>query len=116
MEEINIQAKGITLNKNMINHIRQRLHSVFGFNQYEVQKIVITLFDEERSSDDIANRCHIEVKIRNQPSIITELVSFDIFTATTLAIERAHLKISRRLMDNKIMHKQIELSKRISSF
>lgn len=110
MEEINIQANGFTLNEKMSKHILQSLHSVFGFHYYDVQKIVITLFDEKKLSDDINNRCRIEIKIRNQPAIITELISVDVYKATSLAIERAHLRASRLLMDKKKIHKQIESS------
>lgn len=72
MKDINIQAKGFILNEDMRMNIQQSLHSVFGFNQYDVQKIVITLFNKKELGSDIENHCQIEVKIRNQPKIITE--------------------------------------------
>ncbi|MEJ2115634.1 MAG: hypothetical protein P8X88_06210 [Gammaproteobacteria bacterium] len=116
MEKIIIQANGFVLNEKMRKHVLQRLHSIFGFNKYEVQRIVITFFDEKEYSNNIESRCNIEVKIKDQPAIITELVSFDIFMATTLAIERAHLKTSRRVIDEKAIRKQIERSKNVYSF
>ncbi len=106
MEEINIKANGIILNEEMRTHILQRLHSVFGFSQYDVQRIVITIFEDQEIDSTEENRCIIEIKIRHHPKIITELKSFDIFTAITLAIEKAKLKVSRRILNKKIIRKQ----------
>ena len=108
MKEIDIKTNGIVINEPMQKHIKQRLHSVFGFDTYQVRKIKITLFDEKNMSGDKENCCHIEVKLKDRPTIITELKSFDIFTAISLAIESAHLKLSHNVSNENVISKNVE--------
>lgn len=108
MQEIDIKTNGIIINKPMCKHINQRLHSVFGFDTYQVRKIIVTLFDDKNSRGDFEKCCHIEIKIIGKPTIITELKSLDIYSAISLAIERAHLKLSHNLLNEKIINKQAE--------
>jgi hypothetical protein len=113
MEQIDIQAHGIELDEKVRKHIMQRLHSVFGFNRYGVHKIIIRLYDNKGCSDNNEKCCSIEVRIRDQPAIITELKSLDVLMAVTLAIERANLKLSHRVKDDKSIREQINYDKNI---
>lgn len=114
MEQIDIQAHGIELDESVRKHIIQRLHSVFGFNRYGVHKIIIRLFDDQGLSVNDEKCCRIEVRIRDQPTIITELKSLDVLMVVTLAIERANLKLSHRVKDDKSIRKQIDYNKNIT--
>ncbi len=107
MEEINIQAHGFELDKKIRMHIRQHLHNVFGIEKYLVHKIIIKLFDE----NDLNNTkkcCQIRIDVRNQPPIITELKSLDLFTAIDLAIERTNLKASHRFNGEHAIQKRLK--------
>jgi ribosome-associated translation inhibitor RaiA len=106
MQEIDIKTNGIVIDESIRKYINQRLHSVFGFDANQVRKIVITLINEENIRGDFERCCHIEVWIIDRSPIITELKSLDIFTAISLAIERAHLKLSHNIRNDRIISKQ----------
>ncbi|MFK7816455.1 MAG: HPF/RaiA family ribosome-associated protein [Gammaproteobacteria bacterium] len=114
MASINIQTKGLELNEHMQKCILRRIHSVFGFSKHEIQKIVITLLNE--NEHDARKLCNILVKPKGLPTISTQLESLDIYTAISLAIERAHLKLERRNINDKTIEKQLENNKKISLY
>ncbi len=116
MEEVNIQSQGITLTEQMRNHITQRLNSVFGFDKTKVQKIVIKLFDHDQKNNDSEITCLIKIYIKNRPVITTKLKSLDIFTAITLAIERAKLKLDHRLDDQNKKNSRTLLSQKTLAY
>ncbi len=95
MREINIQTYGVELNGSTKKHILQRLHSVFGYDEYKVNKIVITLLDKNAHDEHPEISCYIKIYIKNQSPIKTKLKSLDLFSAITLAIERAKIKLDR---------------------
>ena len=101
MEEINIQTHGFELNQKTRVHIVKKLHSLFGLKKYMVYKIIIKLFDEKELGNDADKCCRVQVHVRNQPVVNTELRSLDILTAIDLAIERASLKLSHRVNGKK---------------
>ena len=108
MENIDLQTHGFRLNEAMRKHILKRVHTVFGFGEYKVKKIIITLFDKSEKQDKSEISCHVHVKVQDQPSIIAEYNTMDIFSAFDLAIERASIKASNRLKDEKHFRKQLE--------
>lgn len=108
MEEINIQTHGFELDQKTRVHIVKYLHSLFGLKKYMVHKIVIKLFDEKELGNDANKCCHVQVHVKNQPVVITELRSLDILTAIDLAIEHASLKLSHRVNGNKEIQKRLE--------
>ena len=112
MEEIDIQAYGIHLTNAMRKHIKQCLHSVFGFDKRRVRKIVIKQYEEKILKDDSSTSCHIQIYLENQDKISTKLGSLDIFSAITLGIERAHLKLSHNLSDECNNRQRILLNKK----
>ncbi len=112
MQTIDIQTEGLELNEHMQKSILQRVHSVFGFGKYEIQKIIITLLNEH----DDRKLCNILVKPKGFPTISTQLESLDIYTATSLAIERAHLKLERRTINDKTIERQLEHNKKNNLF
>lgn len=114
MTAIDIQTQGFELNEHMQKCILQRIHSVFGFGKYEIQKIIITLLSE--NEHDARKSCNILVKPKGLPTISTQLESLDIYTAISLAIERAHLKLERRTINDKTIEKQLENNKKINLY
>ena len=108
MEKIDLQTHGFRLNEAMKKHMMKRLHSVFGFGEYKVKKIIITLFDKSEMLDKSEIFCRVDLKVQDQPSIIAEYNTMDIFSAFDLAIERASIKASNRLKDEKHFRKQLE--------
>ena len=112
MEEINIQSHGIKLTEQMRKHIMQRLNSVFGFDKTKVQKIVINLFEPNQKNNDSEITCLIKIYIKNRPVILTKLKSLDIFTAITLAIERAKLKHDHQFNNQQKKNKRTLLNQK----
>ena len=109
MEEINIQACGLELSEVMQKNILQQIHSVFGVEKYKIHRIFITLFDEKGLEGEIEKGCQIQVKVRGLPTIKTELKSLDILTAVSLAIERAHIKLSHNITDERIKQQRDQI-------
>ena len=107
MQEINIQSHGFELDENIRTYINQQLHYIFGLEKYLVQKVVIKLFEDNSLQNDENQCCYIRVEVSNQPAIITELKSLDIFTAIDLALERAMLKVSHRLNGKNAFRKRL---------
>jgi len=108
MVEINIQAHGFELDQKTRVHIVKYLHSLFGLKKYMVHKIIIKLFDEKGMRNNSDKCCRVQVHVKNQPTVITELRSLDIHTAIDLAIEHASLKLSHRVNGKKEIHKRLE--------
>jgi len=113
MEEIDIQTRGLELDEPMKKSILTRIHSIFGFYKYDIQKILITLSDIKENEDDEWKGCSIQVKAKGFPAVTTELKSLDIYTAITLAIERTHLKLEHRKINEKYINKKIELNRKV---
>ena len=112
MEEINIKSYGINITEDMRKHIVQRLNSVFGFNKSQVQKIVIKLYEKDKQIDENDISCHIKIYIKNNRPITTKLKSLDIFSAITLAIERAKLKLDHQIIGENNKNKRILINKK----
>ena len=107
MEKIDLRAHGFLLNEPLRKHILIRLHTVFGFGEYKV-KIIITLLDNVGDQNETEVSCRIQIKVQDQSSVIAEYKTLDLFSAFDLAIERARLKISNKLNDEKNFRKQLE--------
>ncbi len=97
MQEINIQTHGLKLNEPIKKHILQRLHSVFGYDKDKVHKIVISLFDKNSDYSHSEISCFIRIYIYNQVPVETKLNSLDLFSAITLAIEHAKIKLDQSI-------------------
>ena len=97
MQEIDIQTFGINLNEPMRKHILERLHSVFGYEKNKVNKIIIKLYDQSDINHATNMTCYIKIYIDDKSPIITKLESLDIFSAITLAIERARIKLDKSI-------------------
>ena len=108
MEKIDLRTHGFHLNEAMRKHMMKRVHTVFGFGEYKVKKIIITLFDKSEKLDKSEISCRVHVKVQDQPRIIEEYNTMDIFSAFDLAIERASIKASNRLKDEKHFRKQLD--------
>lgn len=108
MEELNIQAHGFELDEKMRIYINQRLNNMFGLDKYLVRKVTITLFCDKALQGDENKCCRIRFEVKNQPPIITELKSLDMYTAIDLAIERANLKVSHRLNGENATRKRLK--------
>ena len=102
MEEINIKSEGIILTEAMRKYLVDQLNTVFGFNKKRIKKIFIKILEDKESQTKTAVSCRIKIYIEGHPVISTELKTLDIYSAISLAIERANLKISRRLSDKRI--------------
>lgn len=76
----------------MRENILQTIDMVFGYEKDQVSKISIASCDENSGEQDWL----IDVKLRNYPSVKTQLKSIDVHNAITLSLERAYLKVSRR--------------------
>lgn len=116
MEEIDIQTHGIELDEFMIKSILKRIHSVFGFSKYEIHKMVITLSDVKDNEGNEWKGCFIQIKAKDYLTITTELKSLDIYTAITLAIESAHLKLEHRTINDKTLNNKLEHHRKINLY
>ena len=102
MEEINIKSEGINLSEEMRKHLVNQMHAMFGFSMNKIKKVFIRIMEDEGSQNKTPITCSIKVYIEGHPTISTKLTTLDIQSAISLAIERANLKISRRLSDERI--------------
>ena len=112
MQEIDIQTYGINLNEPMRKHILKRLHSVFGYDKNKVNKIIIKLYDQSDNNHATNMACYIKIYIDDKSPIITKLESLDIFSAITLAIERARIKLDKSISNTHQEKARIQINEK----
>ncbi|MFK7816836.1 MAG: HPF/RaiA family ribosome-associated protein [Gammaproteobacteria bacterium] len=112
MEEIHIDFQGFESSQKLRQHIVRRFQSEFGLKQYMISKINIRLSHGDSEQDEMAICCRVQADIKNQPVVITELISENVITAIDLAIEHANLKLSHRINGNKEFRKRLENKKK----
>lgn len=107
MMQVDIQARGFSLTKSILNYTKQRIKFALQHNGSNIMLVRVRLADINGPRGGLDKRCLIELALAGQSNIVIENTETDLYAAIDRAAERCIRTLSRRLERSREYHHQI---------
>ena len=111
--QIDIQAKGFVLTKELRRSIQKRIHHSFRFHRRRMRKVVVRLFNHVGTHGESIKSCRIQAVANGIPQLITEKKSNSLLEAINNSVSTSSRSITKHIQKLKnFRHVQSQLTNR----
>ena len=111
--QIDIQAKGFELSKELRRSIKKRIHHSFRFQRRRMRKVVVRLFSHVGTNGNNVKSCRIHAIANGIPQLITEKKSNSLLDAINSSVSTSSRSVTKYIKKlKKFRHVQLQITNR----
>ncbi len=111
--QIDIQARGFEVSKELRDSIQKRIRHSFRFQERKVRKVIVRLFSTVGSHGKKIKSCRVQAIVSGIPQLVTEKKSESLLEAVSSSISTSSHSVSKHLNKfRRFRHVQLQTTNR----